>query len=86
MCSFIMNSTAEQWANVFDVFKREVLDTQSEPKLYVVTSDQEQAIRTGLQMSQMRDMLVQFFCALHAKWNVRDHEYVSTSKRGVCEE
>ena len=43
---------------------------------YVVTSDQEKAIRSGLELSQMADVSIQFFCALHAKWNVRDHSYV----------
>ena len=43
---------------------------------YVVTSDQEKAIRSGLELSQMADVSIQFFCALHAKWNVRDNSYV----------
>ena len=42
--------------------------------MYVETSDQEKAIQSGLRMSQIEDTTIQFFCCLHAKWNVRDQE------------
>ena len=42
-------------------------------QIYVVTSDQERAIQNGLRTSQMDNYSVQYFCGLHAKWNVRDH-------------
>ena len=42
-------------------------------QVYVVTTDQERAIQTGLRLSQMSDYSLHFFCGLHAKWNVRDH-------------
>ena len=45
-----------------------------EPKMYVVTTDQEKAIRGGLRVSHIDEKTVQFFCALHTRWNVRDHE------------
>lgn len=43
-------------------------------KFFVITSDKEKAIRTGLQLSLMQSCSIQFFCGLHAKWNVRDHK------------
>ena len=43
-------------------------------KLFVITSDKEKAIQTGLRVSRMNTYSVQFFCGLHAKWNVRDHK------------
>ena len=42
-------------------------------QLYVTTSDQERAIHSGLNLSQMNTCSLHFFCGLHAKWNVRDH-------------
>ena len=45
----------------------------NEPRMHIITSDGEEAIRSGLTMSQLHDMYVQFICSLHAKWNVRDH-------------
>jgi len=48
----------------------------NDPVFYVVTSDQEQAIDSGLQLSQMAGTTIHFICALHMKWNVRDHMYV----------
>lgn len=41
--------------------------------IYVVTSDQEKAIRTGLGMSQMQGTHLHCICSLHQTWNVRDH-------------
>ena len=41
--------------------------------MYIVTSDKEKAIRSGLRMSQMPDMTIHFSCSLHERWNVRDH-------------
>ena len=72
MCSFIINSTGSQWATIFDIFHRVV--QESRPVLHVVTSDQEEAIRSGLNMSQLSGLSVHFFCSLHIKWNVRDHK------------
>ena len=43
-------------------------------KVFVITSDKERAIQTGLRLSPMSEYSVQYFCALHAKWNVRDHK------------
>lgn len=72
MLSFIMNSTGPQWSTIFDIFHNNVMD--GSPKMYVVTSDQERSIQSGLAMSQIENTTIQFFCSLHAKWNVRDHE------------
>ena len=48
--------------------------SDDEPAIYVMTSDKEKAIQTGLGMSQMPDdTVIHFFCSLHEKWNVRDH-------------
>lgn len=74
MLSFIMNSTGPQWSTIFDLFDNHVMDESSPPKMYVETSDQEKAIQSGLRMSQIEDTTIQFFCCLHAKWNVRDQE------------
>ena len=38
-------------------------------KLYVVTSDAEKAIRSGLALSTLRQMSLHFICSLHAKWS-----------------
>ena len=74
MCSFILESTGAQWSIIFDHFNRVVNHCQ--PNLHVVTSDQERAIRSGLEMSHLNLSAVHFFCSLHIKWNVRDHVYV----------
>ena len=42
----------------------------------MVTSDQEEAIRGGLNTSVLRDAAFQIMCGLHAKWNVSAHKYV----------
>ena len=49
---------------------------QNRPQMHVVTSDQEDAIRSGLEMSQLHDISLHVICSLHVKWNVRDHKYV----------
>lgn len=74
MCSFITSSSTDQWAVIFDIFHKVVRDFS--PQLHVVTSDQEKAIRAGLQLSTLRAMSIHFICSLHVKWNVRDHKYV----------
>ena len=75
MCSFIINSTGPRWSIIFDIFNTHVLDESlDDPKMYVVTTDQEKAILAGLRVSHIDEKTVQFFCALHARWNVRDHE------------
>ena len=48
-------------------------------QIYVVTSDQEEAIRGGLSSSVLRDASSQIMCGLHAKWNVSAHKYVQVS-------
>ena len=53
-------------------------------EVYVVTSDQEEAIRGGLNTSVLRDVSFQIMCGLHAKWNVSAHKYVNVSTYHVC--
>ena len=72
MCSFILSSSSEQWAVIFDIFHRVVRNHK--PEFHVVTSDQEEAIRGGLAMSSLSTMSIHFVCSLHEKWNVRDHK------------
>ena len=81
LCSFIVHSYAEQWAYIFDIFKMHVIgntaDSVNPATCYVVTSDQEKAIQSGLEMSQMYELSLHFTCMLHEKWNVAAHEYVA---------
>ena len=55
------------------VYSKSSEDGETGSRMHVVTSDQELAIRGGLQMSQLHRLSVHFFCTLHVKWNVRDH-------------
>ena len=75
MCSFIIRSDASMWCMILNMFKREVSSDEDsdEATLYVLTSDQEEAIRSGLEMSQMNACTLHFTCALHEKWNVAAH-------------
>ena len=72
MVSFILSTTSEQWSIVFDIFHQIVCDLHTE--FHVVTSDQEPAIRAGLRLSTISDLVLHFICSLHVKWNVRDHK------------
>ena len=72
MTSFIISSTGKQWTRIFNYFCRQVHDKP--PPMYVVTSDQEKAIRSGLQMSNLQETSMQVICGLHTKWNVAAHK------------
>ena len=72
MISFISNCTTDQWCIMFNFFSRHVI--RSHPVFYVITSDQEEAIHSGLELSQLRTTSVHFICSLHQKWNVRSHK------------
>ena len=52
------------WLFFFSVMKASVPG-----RMYVVTTDQEKAIKTGLSKSKLNDSSMQFFCGLHAKWS-----------------
>ena len=45
MCCFILRSKAAQWTTIFNIFAMHVMD--GDPVFYVITSDQELAIRAG---------------------------------------
>ena len=72
MISFISNCTADQWCTIFDMFARNIINGR--PVFYVITSDNEEAISAGLQISQLNTISIHFICSLHQKWNVRSHK------------
>lgn len=46
-----------------------VVHNDAEPEqLYAITSDQEKAIKAGLEQSAMKNTAVHTCCSLHAKW------------------
>ena len=74
MTSYILQSTANQWRIMFDYVGEHVLVHNTD--VYVLTSDNEKAISSGLQSSKMKDKTLHLICPLHVKWNVHDHKYV----------
>ena len=72
MISFISNCTGDQWCTIFNMFSKHIIRDHS--VFYVITSDQEEAINAGLELSQLRTTSVHFICSLHQKWNVRSHK------------
>ena len=61
------------------------MDIDTIHRMYVITSDQEEAIKAGLRLSQLQNLSIQFFCTLHIKWNVADHKcvVVTTHDRSI---
>lgn len=47
MCSFVLRSVTEQWAKIFRIFHVHGGARGQAPELYVVTTDNEKAIRAG---------------------------------------
>ena len=45
-------------------------------KIYVVTSDAEKAIRSGLELSILRLISLHFTCSLHAKWSAYSNQFM----------
>lgn len=74
MTSFITHSSGAQWSVIFDLFRASTVVEAHD--MYVVTSDQEESISCGLNMSQLKDMNVHYLCSLHMKWNVASHKLV----------
>ena len=72
MTSFITSSTKEAWQRIFDHFADQVM--ADPPQMVVVTSDKEQAIMSGLDVSKLGNDCVHLFCGLHTKWNVQKHK------------
>jgi len=76
MTSFIAEDNGVAWRDIFNYLAEHVL-VHDPPPMYVVTSDQEAAIKKGLRTSKLHESCLQFFCGVHAKWNVRDYKYVA---------
>ena len=72
MTSFITSSTKEAWQRIFDHFVDQVM--ADPPQMTVLTSDREQAIMSGLELSKLGNNSVHLFCGLHTKWNVQKHK------------
>ena len=74
MTSFVAESTGVMWKNMFNIYAAHVLPDRRPPPMYVITSDQEKAIQSGLSMSVLHESMMHLFCGVHSKWNVRDHK------------
>ena len=74
MTSFILQSTTRNWRIIFN-YAGEFFIIEA-TLIYVLTSDAEKAIDSGLQSSTIADRTLHLICPIHGKWNVRDHKCV----------
>ena len=74
MTSFIAESTGPMWKDMFNHYATHVLPDRRPPPMYVITTDQEKTIQSGLRTSVLHESMMHLFCGVHSKWNVRDHK------------